>query len=30
MRKPECMSPGKGILLTKTWEDIHPHDHVIA
>ena len=28
--KPECMSQGKGIFLTRTWEDINPHDHVVA
>lgn len=28
--KPECESQGKGIYLTKTWEDINPHDHVVA
>ena len=24
------MSQGKGIFLTRTWEDINPHDHVVA
>lgn len=28
--KPECESQGKGIFLTRTWEDIDPHDHVVA
>ena len=28
--KPECESQGKGIYLTRTWEDIDPHDHVVA
>ena len=28
--KPECMSQGKGIFLTRNWEDINPHDHVVA
>ena len=28
--KPECQSQGKGIFLTRTWEDINPHDHVVA
>lgn len=28
--KPECESQGKGIFLTRTWEDIDPHDHLVA
>ena len=28
--KPESESQGKGIFLTKTWEDIDPHDHLVA
>ena len=28
--KPECESQGKGIFLTKTWEDIDPREHLVA
>jgi tubulin polyglutamylase TTLL6/13 len=28
--KPDCESQGKGIFLTRTWEDIDPHEHVVA
>jgi tubulin polyglutamylase TTLL6/13 len=28
--KPECDSQGKGIFLTKTWENVDPRDHCIA
>ena len=28
--KPECESQGKGIFLTKTWEDIDTKEHLVA
>ena len=28
--KPECQSQGKGIWLTRRWEDVPAHDHVVA
>ena len=28
--KPVGSSQGKGIFLTRTWEDIEPHDHLVA
>ena len=28
--KPECESQGKGIFLTRTWEDIDTHEHLVA
>jgi tubulin polyglutamylase TTLL6/13 len=28
--KPECMSQGQGIFLTRNFEDINPHDHIVA
>ena len=28
--KPECMSQGKGIFLTRSYEDIQPSEHIVA
>ena len=28
--KPECESQGKGIFLTRTWQEIDPKEHLVA